>query len=276
MNDTALLDRPETLASTKPALDLPEHIVEVISDSGEGAQRCGQSLAAIAARSGNGIWTVEIIPAEIQPPARSVAGASGIRIRMGAGRITNGGDQTDLVMAFNEQVLLGRVRAGELKPGATIMLESIWREHKDPKIVASYLETVQVAARRRLPRRGDAAGTRVPRADVRPAARQEHVRARHAVQHLQLRPRTGAGADRADLRQEGRQGHRLQRAPDGSRLRLGRAHAGLQVPHPGRSPWPSRRWWSAATPPSPWACWPRAWTSAPCTRSRRRPRPRTT
>jgi 2-oxoglutarate ferredoxin oxidoreductase subunit alpha len=143
MNETALLDRPETLASTKPALDLPEHIVEVISDSGEGAQRCGQSLAAIAARSGNGIWTVEIIPAEIQPPARSVAGASGIRIRMGSGRITNGGDQTDLVMAFNEQVLLGRVQAGELKPGATIMLESIWREHKDPKIVASYLETVK-------------------------------------------------------------------------------------------------------------------------------------
>jgi len=56
----------------------------VISDSGEGAQRCGQSLASIAARSGNGIWTVEIIPAEIQPPARSVAGASGIRIRIGS------------------------------------------------------------------------------------------------------------------------------------------------------------------------------------------------
>ena len=143
MNDTALLDRPESPASTKPALDLPEHIVEVISDSGEGAQRCGQSLAAIAARSGNGIWTVEIIPAEIQPPARSVAGASGIRIRMGAGRITNGGDQTDLVVAFNEQVLLGRVRADELKPGATILLESVWREHKDPSIVTSYLDTVK-------------------------------------------------------------------------------------------------------------------------------------
>ena len=146
MNDTALLDPPETLASAKRALDLPEHIVEVISDSGEGAQRCGQSLAAIAARSGNGIWTVEIIPAEIQPPARSVAGASGIRIRMGAGRITNGGDQTDLVVAFNEQVLLGRVHAGELKPGARILLESVWRENKDPKIVSAYLETVQALA----------------------------------------------------------------------------------------------------------------------------------
>ncbi|MFI5254707.1 MAG: 2-oxoacid:acceptor oxidoreductase subunit alpha, partial [Candidatus Limnocylindrales bacterium] len=126
--------------SSRPAVTLAEHIVEVISDSGEGAQRCGQSLAAIAARMGNGIWTTEIIPAEIQPPARSVAGASGIRIRMGARRITNGGDQTDFVVAFNEQVLLGRVRAGELKRGATILLEDMWREHRDPKVAASYVD----------------------------------------------------------------------------------------------------------------------------------------
>ncbi|MFO1314487.1 MAG: 2-oxoacid:acceptor oxidoreductase subunit alpha [Burkholderiales bacterium] len=144
MTEAALVDRPATPGpgAGKRATILSEHIVEVISDSGEGAQRCGQSLGAIAARSGNGIWTVEIIPAEIQPPARSVAGASGIRIRIGAERVTNGGDETDLAVAFNEQVLLGRVRAGELKPGATILLESMWREHKDPKIVASYVEAV--------------------------------------------------------------------------------------------------------------------------------------
>ena len=144
MNDSAVLERQPSSrpGAGKRAVVLPEHIVEVISDSGEGAQRCGQSLGAIAARSGNGIWTVEIIPAEIQPPARSVAGASGIRIRIGSGRVTNGGDETDLAVAFNEQVLLGRVRAGELKKGATILLENMWREHRDPAIVKSYTETV--------------------------------------------------------------------------------------------------------------------------------------
>ncbi|MDO9073095.1 MAG: 2-oxoacid:acceptor oxidoreductase subunit alpha [Rubrivivax sp.] len=142
MNDTTLLERPAT-STPRPAVPISEHIVEVISDSGEGAQRCGQSLAAIAARMGNGIWTTEIIPAEIQPPARSVAGASGIRIRIGSERITNGGDQTDLVVAFNEQVLIGRVQAGELKPGATILLESMWGEHRDAAIVASYRKTVE-------------------------------------------------------------------------------------------------------------------------------------
>lgn len=122
---------------------LQEHIIEIISDSGEGAQKCGQSLGSIAAQMGNGIWTTEIIPAEIRPPARSVAGASGNRIRIGSGYITNGGDKTDLVIAFNEQVLLGRVRAKELKPGATILLEDMWRTHKDAAIAASYAETYE-------------------------------------------------------------------------------------------------------------------------------------
>ena len=129
----------ETAQKTVTTLD--EHIVEIISDSGEGAQRCGQSLGSIAARMGNGIWTVEIIPAEIRPPARSVAGASGNRIRIGAGPVTNGGDETDLVVAFNEQVLLGRVRAGELKPGCIILLESMWAGDRDPRIARSYAET---------------------------------------------------------------------------------------------------------------------------------------
>ena len=128
-------------AVSKVPTRLKEHIVEIISDSGEGAQKCGQSLGSIAAQMGNGIWTTEIIPAEIRPPARSVAGASGNRIRIGSGPITNGGDKTDLVVAFNEQVLLGRVRAKELKPDCIILLESMWRTHSDPAIAASYVET---------------------------------------------------------------------------------------------------------------------------------------
>jgi len=142
--DQALLaddTQQRTTARAKTVSTLTEHIVEIVSDSGEGAQRCGQSLGGIAARCGNGVWTVEIIPAEIQPPARSVAGASGNRVRLGARRITNGGDEADLVVAFNEQVLLGRVRAGELKPGCTILLESMWAEDRDPKVARSYAET---------------------------------------------------------------------------------------------------------------------------------------
>jgi 2-oxoglutarate ferredoxin oxidoreductase subunit alpha len=135
--------RARAAPGRKAATVLTQHVVEIISDSGEGAQRCGQALGNIAARMGNGVWTVEIIPAEIRPPSRSVAGASGNRIRLGSGKVTNGGDETDLVVAFNEQVLLGRVRAGELKPGCIILLESMWRDDADPKIADSYTETYE-------------------------------------------------------------------------------------------------------------------------------------
>ncbi|MBI1966161.1 MAG: 2-oxoacid:acceptor oxidoreductase subunit alpha [Betaproteobacteria bacterium] len=147
MNDTTALEHatePGTASragGAKPAITLAEHVIEIVSDSGEGAQRCGQSLGAIAARMGNGVWTVEIIPAEIQPPARSIEGASGNRIRIGSRRVTNGGNEADLVVAFNEQVLLGRVRERELKPGCIILLESMWRDHPDAKIAAAYRET---------------------------------------------------------------------------------------------------------------------------------------
>ena len=120
---------------------LDQHVIEIMSDSGEGAQKCGQSFGSIAARMGNGVWTVEIIPAEIQPPARSVAGASGNRIRIGSHQVTNGGDEVDVAVAFNEQVLLGRVNAGELKPGCIVLLENMWAKHDDAKIAGQYAET---------------------------------------------------------------------------------------------------------------------------------------
>jgi 2-oxoglutarate ferredoxin oxidoreductase subunit alpha len=147
MSDTTILepssktDKPSPRTGAKPPVELTETIVEIVSDSGEGAQRCGQSLGSIAAKMGNGVWTVEIIPAEIQPPARSVAGASGNRVRIGSHPITNGGDEADLVVAFNEQVLLGRVGAGELKPGCIILLENMWRTDRNVGVVASYTAT---------------------------------------------------------------------------------------------------------------------------------------
>jgi len=126
----------------RPAVVIDEHTVEIVSDSGEGAQKCGQSFGTIAARMGAGVWTVEIIPAEIQPPARSIEGASGNRIRLASRRVTNGGDEADLMVAFNDQVMLRRSREHELKPGCTVLLESKWKTHADPTIAALYADAV--------------------------------------------------------------------------------------------------------------------------------------
>ena len=132
----------------KPSFELPERgvrrvkevVIEVVSDSGEGAQTAGQLFGTVSAKMGNSIWTVEIIPAEIEPPPRNVAGASGNRVRVGSFHVTNAGNEADLVVAFNEQVILGRVQSGDLKPGCIILLESRWRLHDDEEIRREYTE----------------------------------------------------------------------------------------------------------------------------------------
>jgi len=108
------------------AEQIDEHIVEIVSDSGEGAQKCGQSFGAVSGKMGNGVWTVEIIPAEIQPPERTPDGASGIRIRLGSKYMTNMGDEANLVVAFNEQVLYSRMANGAYKKGTIVLLENMW------------------------------------------------------------------------------------------------------------------------------------------------------
>ncbi|MBT8489099.1 MAG: 2-oxoacid:acceptor oxidoreductase subunit alpha [Gemmatimonadetes bacterium] len=112
--------------------------VEIVSDSGEGAQKCGQIFGTVSAKMGNGVWTVEIIPAEVEPPPRSPAGASGIRIRLGSDLVTNWGDETNLVVAFNEQALLGRHRLNALADDATILLENMWATHPDDAVRAQW------------------------------------------------------------------------------------------------------------------------------------------
>lgn len=117
---------PASKAKEPQIKKVKEHIVEIVSDSGEGAQKAGQTYGAVSAKMGNGVWTVEIIPAEIKPPARSRAGASGIRVRVGATTVTNTGDEADLVVALNEQVLYGRIEQKAYKKGTIVLLENKW------------------------------------------------------------------------------------------------------------------------------------------------------
>ncbi len=111
-----------------------QQIIEFVSDAGEGAQTAGQCLGTVSAKMGNGIWTVEIIPAEVEPPRRSKAGASGNRVRIGSDTITNAGDQADLVVAFNEQVLYSRFDVGALREGTIILLDDKWASIDDEQI----------------------------------------------------------------------------------------------------------------------------------------------
>jgi 2-oxoglutarate ferredoxin oxidoreductase subunit alpha len=139
----------EAVLESKPARQVrapqvvDQHIIEIVSDSGEGAQTCGQMFAALCARHGNGIWTVEIIPAEIEPPSRSRAGASGNRIRFGSKPVSNAGDAADVVIALNEQVLYSRIDAGALQPGTRVFVDNTWADSPDDTVRERYAEAIK-------------------------------------------------------------------------------------------------------------------------------------
>jgi 2-oxoglutarate ferredoxin oxidoreductase subunit alpha len=117
--------------------------VEIVSDPGEGAQKCAQIFGSVSAKMGNGVWTVEIIPAEIQPPPRLPAGASGNRIRIGSVPVTNWGDTADVIVALNEQVLLARHRLNALKADAVVLIENMWKDHADEDIRQQWVDAME-------------------------------------------------------------------------------------------------------------------------------------
>ena len=46
-------------AQTVEPTIVDSHIVEIVSDSGEGAQTAGQMFGTVSAKMGNSVWTVE-------------------------------------------------------------------------------------------------------------------------------------------------------------------------------------------------------------------------
>lgn len=118
---------------------IPEHIVEVVSDAGEGAQKAAVAFAQLCARSGNGLWTVEIIPSEIQPPPHTTGSASGNRIRLAErAAVTNAGNLANVVFAFNEMALLSRLEAKAVAHDALILIDDQWATHANPAYRQSY------------------------------------------------------------------------------------------------------------------------------------------
>ena len=109
---------------------LTEHIVEIVSDAGEGAQKAAIAFALLCAKAGNGLWTVEIIPSEIRPPPHTVGSASGNRIRLAErSQVTNAGNRANVVLAFNEMALLSRLEAGSLADDVLVLIDDQWATH---------------------------------------------------------------------------------------------------------------------------------------------------
>ena len=234
MNDT--LDRSSHAIAKAPqpreTAVAREHIVEVISDSGEGAQRCGQSLGAIAARMGNGIWT----PRSSRPRSSRRRAASPARAASASGSARSA-SPTAATRPTSSWPSTSRCCSAACAPASSSPAARSCSR-------ACGASTAIRRSSRRTSRRSRPLAQRgyrvyeVPlerecRALVAdPRARQEHVRARHAVQHLQPRPEARrASRSRSRSARRTRKVIASQRAAARRRLRVGRSQSRLQVPH---------------------------------------------
>jgi len=129
--------------SSPRCVRVSEHIVEIVSDAGEGAQKAAIAFAQLCAKAGNGLWTVEIIPSEIRPPPHTIGSASGNRIRLAErSQVTNAGNRADVVLAFNEMALLSRLEAGSLADDVLVLIDDQWATHDSEEYRLSYREVV--------------------------------------------------------------------------------------------------------------------------------------
>jgi 2-oxoglutarate ferredoxin oxidoreductase subunit alpha len=129
--------------SAKRKIQVKEHLVEIVSDSGEGAQKAAVTFAEASAMMGNGLWTVEVIPSEIQPPPHTTGATSGNRIRIAEHAVTNVGDFANVVLAFNEMSLLSRIEAGTVADDVLVLIDDKWATDPDPAIQKSYREVLE-------------------------------------------------------------------------------------------------------------------------------------
>ncbi|HSR15253.1 MAG TPA: 2-oxoacid:acceptor oxidoreductase subunit alpha, partial [Gemmatimonadales bacterium] len=67
-------------------------------------------------------------------------------VRIGTAPVTNWGDSARLVVAFNEQVLLGRHRLDALADDAVVLIESMWENHDDERIRAQWQAAMEEMA----------------------------------------------------------------------------------------------------------------------------------
>ncbi len=133
----------QTVKSKMTITAVSEHTVEIITNSGEGAQKCATIFGQTCAKMGNGVWTVEIIPAEIEPPHHTVTSTSGNIVRFGTEKVTNWGDRSKLAIAFNDQVCLSRHRLDSFDDDCIILQESAWENHEDEAIRTMYAEAME-------------------------------------------------------------------------------------------------------------------------------------
>lgn len=94
--------------------------VKFAGDSGDGIQLTGSQLAKLSNEMGNAVVTFSSFPAEIRPPAGTLAGVSGYQLHVSGEKVYTPGDDLDVLVAFNPAALKANIK--EVRKGGVVIV----------------------------------------------------------------------------------------------------------------------------------------------------------
>src|SRR5215472_17616690 len=94
--------------------------IRFAGDSGDGMQLAGTQFTNTSAILGNDISTLPDFPAEIRPPAGTLAGVSGFQVHFSSQDIHTPGDKLNALVAMNPAALKTNLR--DLEPGGILIV----------------------------------------------------------------------------------------------------------------------------------------------------------
>src|SRR5688572_10626860 len=102
--------------------ELESVVIRFVGDSGDDMQLTGSQFTSTSARLGNDLATFPDFPAEIRPPAGTLAGVSGFQLHFASRDVFTPGDAPDVLVAMNPAAL--KVNVGDLKPGGILVVNA--------------------------------------------------------------------------------------------------------------------------------------------------------
>src|SRR5438270_132527 len=95
----------ETKANERPVVDLDRAVIRFAGDSGDGMQLTGDRFTTSSALFGNDLSTLPDFPAEIRPPAGTMAGVSNTHVHNSDYNIVNPGELSPTLVEVNPAAL---------------------------------------------------------------------------------------------------------------------------------------------------------------------------
>src|SRR6201997_5650368 len=105
---------------TKTVEERERVVIRFAGDSGDGMQLAGSRVPDAPPLTGNDLARLPNFPAEIRPPAGTLAGVSAFQIHFASRDILTPGDKPDVLVAMNPAAL--KTNLEELGRGATIIV----------------------------------------------------------------------------------------------------------------------------------------------------------